>query len=95
MKNGYVYIMSNRKNGTLYVGVTNNLIKRVYEHKNSFVDSFTKKYGLNLLVYFEVFEQISHAIEREKQLKKGNRKRKIQLIESMNPQWSDLYDTVV
>jgi putative endonuclease len=95
MKNGYVYIMSNRKNGTLYVGVTNNLIKRVYEHKNSFVDSFTKKYGLNLLVYFEVFEQISHAIEREKQLKKGNRKRKIQLIESMNPQWSDLYETVV
>jgi putative endonuclease len=95
MKNGYVYIMSNRKNGTLYVGVSSDLIKRVYEHKNSFVDSFTQKYGLKNLVYFEVFDEISKAIEREKQLKKGNRKRKIQLIESMNPQWDDLYETIV
>jgi putative endonuclease len=91
MKSGFVYIMANQNNGTLYVGVTSNLIKRVYEHRNSLVEGFTKKYGLKKLVYFEVFEDISSAIEREKQLKAGNRKKKIILIEANNASWSDLY----
>jgi putative endonuclease len=95
MKSGFVYIMANQNNGTLYVGVTSNLIKRVYEHRNSLVEGFTKKYGLKKLVYFEVFEDISSAIEREKQLKAGNRKKKISLIEANNASWSDLYSQIL
>ncbi len=95
MKSGFVYIMANQNNGTLYVGVTSNLIKRVYEHRNSLVEGFTQKYELKKLVYFEVFEDISSAIEREKQLKAGNRKKKISLIEANNASWSDLYSQIL
>ena len=91
MKSSYVYIMTNKKDGTLYVGVTSDLIKRVYEHKNGLCDGFTKKYGLKTLVYYEVCEEITAAIAREKQLKAGSRKRKVDLIESMNSNWLDLY----
>ena len=85
--------MTNQKNGTLYVGVTSDIIKRVYEHKQGLVDGFTKKYGLKLFVYYEIFDDIVDAIKREKQLKAGNRAKKIALIESINPQWKDLYDS--
>ena len=95
MKKGYIYIMTNKPNGTLYIGVTSDIIKRVYEHKNSLVDGFTKRYNLKNLVYFEIFDFIENAIEREKQLKGGNRAKKISLIESFNPQWKDLYDSVL
>ena len=91
MKSGYVYIMTNKKNGTLYVGVTNDLIRRVYEHKHGLCDGFTKKYGLKILVYYEGCGDITTAIAREKQLKAGSRKRKIDLIESVNINWLDLY----
>ena len=95
MKAGYIYIMTNQKNGAVYVGVTSDLIKRVYEHKNGLCDGFTKKYNLKTLVYYEVFEEIVSAITREKQLKAGNRKKKIELIESLNPNWSDLYPSLL
>jgi len=87
----YIYIMTNKKYGTLYIGVTSNLIKRVYEHKNSFIDSFTSKYNLKKLVYYEVFDDINEAIKREKQLKKWKRVWKIELIDKFNPTWKDLY----
>ena len=95
MKQGYVYIMSNKKNGTLYVGVTSNLIKRVYEHKNSLIDGFSKSYNLKSLSYYEIFDDISNAIVREKQLKAGSRAKKIECIESLNPEWYDLYETLL
>ena len=91
MKSSYVYIMTNKKDGTLYVGVTSDLIKRVYEHKNGLCDGFTKKYGLKTLVYYEMCEEITAAIAREKQLIGGSRKRNIDLIESININWFDLY----
>ncbi len=91
MKSCYVYIMTNKKNGTLYVGVTSDLIKRVYEHKNGLCDGFTKKHSLKKLVYYEICIEITTAIAREKQLKAGNRKRKTNLIESINIDWVDLY----
>ncbi len=87
--------MSNRKNGTLYIGVTTDLTKRVYEHKKQFVDGFTKKYGLKYLVYYELLDSIEVAIQREKQLKKWNRAWKIELIEKINPNWRDLYEDIV
>ncbi len=86
-----VYILASRRNGTLYIGVTSNLPKRIYEHKNAAVEGFTKKYGIHLLVYYECGESIEAAIAREKQLKKWNRKWKLSLIEKENPEWSDLY----
>jgi putative endonuclease len=89
MKQYYVYIMTNRS-GTLYTGVTNNLIRRVYEHKRKLVDGFTKKYNINKLVYFEETEDVMSAITREKQIKGWLRKKKIALIESVNPYWKDL-----
>ncbi len=91
----YIYIMSNKKDGTIYIGVTSDLIKRVYEHKNSFVDSFTKKYNLKQLVYFEVFEDIQEAIKREKQLKNWKREWKTELIDKVNLEWKDLYDELL
>ena len=94
MKKGYIYILTNKKNGTLYVGVTSSLPKRIWEHKNKFVEGFTNKYHLNKLVYYEVFDDIENAIKREKQLKAGNRKRKLELINSFNPQWKDLYNNI-
>lgn len=87
-----VYILSSKRNGTLYIGVTDNLIRRVYEHKNNFVDGFTKTYGIHRLVYYEVHNNPESAIIREKQIKKWNRKWKLRLIEESNPDWFDLYD---
>ncbi len=87
--------MANHKNGTLNIGVTSDIIKRVYEHKNSFVEGFTSTYSVEKLVYFEVFDDIVNAIAREKTLKKWKRDWKIKLIEKMNPNWDDLYDTLV
>ena len=91
----YVYIMASKKKGTLYIGVTNNLIKRVYEHKNNLVKGFTKKYGIHNLVYFEQTDDVNSAIQREKRLKTWQRQWKIELIEKMNPDWEDLYDKLL
>ena len=87
--------MTNKVNTVLYVGVTSNLIKRVYEHKNKLADSFTSKYNIDKLVYFEVFEDINEAIKREKQIKGGSRKKKIDLIVNFNPAFKDLYSEIV
>lgn len=94
MKYPCVYILTNRRNGTLYAGVTSNLVQRVWQHKAGFVDGFTKRYGLHRLVWFEVHETMESAIAREKQLKAGNRRRKLELVESRNPGWRDLYDEI-
>jgi putative endonuclease len=94
-KYSYVYILANDKNGTLYIGVTSNLSKRVWEHKNKIFKGFTDKYGITKLVYYIVFEDIKEAIKREKQIKKWNRKWKLRVIEEMNPNWNDLYDTLM
>ena len=91
----YIYIMTNKKDGTLYIGVTSDLIKRVYEHKEGFVESFTQKYNLKYLVYFEIFEDITEAIKREKQLKNWKRAWKIELIEKENISWEDLYGSLL
>ena len=94
-KQGFVYILFNRKNGTLYVGVTSNLIKRIYQHKNKLIEGFSKKYGLDKLGYYEIYENIENAILREKQIKSGSRKNKINLIEKVNPNWEDLYNSLL
>ena len=91
----YVYILASERNGTLYVGVTSNLLKRVWEHKNSLIEGFTKKYNVKHLVYFEQYDEPLNAIKREKRLKKYNRKWKLALIEKDNPTWKDLYDSMV
>ena len=91
----YIYIMASKKNGTLYAGVTNNLLKRVYEHKNDLVAGFTKRYGIHRLVYYEQVEDINSAIQREKRLKKWRRQWKIDLIEQANPDWRDLYNGLI
>jgi len=90
MKYYFVYILASKRNGTLYVGVTNDLERRIYEHKNDLLSGFTQKYGVHLLVYYEIFDDINDAILREKQLKKWNRSWKISLIEKHNPKWVDL-----
>ncbi|NIM67249.1 MAG: GIY-YIG nuclease family protein [Armatimonadetes bacterium] len=93
MKNNfYVYILASKKRGTLYIGMTSNLIKRVYEHKSDLVDGFTKKYGVNRLVYYEIHGDAEAALSRERQMKKWNRAWKLKLIEEHNPEWNDLYD---
>lgn len=89
-----IYIMTNKRNGTLYTGVTSDLIKRVYEHKHAQIASFTKRYNCAQLVYYEQCEDMISAIAREKQLKAGSRKKKLALIESMNPEWLDLYASI-
>jgi putative endonuclease len=94
-KTGYVYILFNKQNGTLYTGVTSDLVRRVYEHKQKVADGFTKKYGIDKLGYYEIFESIEDAIIREKQIKGGARKQKIALIESINPAWVDLYVSII
>ncbi|ADJ25490.1 Excinuclease ABC C subunit domain protein [Dehalogenimonas lykanthroporepellens BL-DC-9] len=91
----YVYLMASKPNGTLYIGVTNNLIRRVYEHKNDLADGFTKKYGIHTLVHFEQCNDILAAITREKQMKKWKRVWKIELIEQANPEWRDLYPEIL
>ncbi len=92
---GYVYILFNNKNGTLYTGVTSNLAKRIYEHKNKLVEGFTKKYNVDKLGYYECCDDILSAIAREKQIKAGSRKKKLELIEIHNPEWLDLYDDIL
>jgi putative endonuclease len=89
-KNYYVYILTNWNNKVIYIGVTNNLVRRLYEHKNKLVDGFTKKYNLNKLVYFELFYDMGTAIKREKEIKKWRREKKNNLVESKNPSWKDL-----
>ena len=83
------------KNGTIYTGVTSDLVKRVYEHKNDLVEGFTSKYGVHKLVYYEMADDIEAAIEREKQIKNWQRRWKLELIEEMNPTWQDLYDDIL
>ncbi len=95
MKNYYVYILASRRNGTLYTGITNNLTRRVYEHKNDFIKGFTEKYSVHKLVYYEQCENVESAIQREKRLKFWHRKWKIRLIEETNPEWEDLYDEIL
>ena len=90
MKHGYVYIMSNEPHGTLYIGVTSDLIRRLYEHKHGLIEGFTKKYNLKRLAYFETYESIEAAIAREKQLKAWRRDWKIDLVNATNPEWEDL-----
>ncbi|MGI8910966.1 MAG: GIY-YIG nuclease family protein [Rubrobacteraceae bacterium] len=90
-----VYILSSKRNGTLYTGVTGDLVKRIWEHRSSFVEGFTKRYGVHLLVYFEVHDHMTEAIRREKQIKKWNRAWKVDLIEKTNPRWHDLWATIV
>jgi putative endonuclease len=90
----YVYIMASKRNGTLYIGVTNDLVRRVYEHRDELADGFTKKYGVKDLVYFESHDDIARALQREKNLKRWRRAWKIDLIEMANPDWHDLYDTI-
>ena len=89
-----VYIMTNTHNTVLYTGVTNNLARRVYEHKNGLGSVFTKKYNIHKLVYYEVGDSIHSAIAREKQIKGGSRKKKVDLINSLNPKWKDLYEEI-
>jgi putative endonuclease len=90
-----VYILASQRNGTLYVGVTSDLVKRVWEHQNNAVDGFTKKYDVHNLVYFELHADMIAAIAREKQLKKWNRAWKIELIEAGNPEWRDLWEEIM
>ena len=90
-----VYILASQKNGTLYIGVTCNLVQRIWQHKNDLVEGFTKRYGIHMLVYYELHSDINSAITREKQLKKWNREWKLGLIEQNNPQWQDLWLTII
>ena len=91
-RNYYVYIMTNKNNTVLYTGVTNDLKRRVYEHKNKLVRGFTKKYNITKLVYYEAFTDPENAVRREKQIKGGSRQKKIDLINSINDKWNDLYE---
>jgi putative endonuclease len=95
MKAGYVYIMANRKNGTIYIGVTSDLIARVYQHREGLVPGFTKRYGCKRLVYFEAYDDLQDARQREVQMKEWKRSWKVRLIEENNLEWADLYPTLV
>ena len=94
-KNYYVYILASKRNGTLYIGVTSDLVKRIWQHKEKLADGFTKKYGVDRLVYFEQFRDPENAIKREKRLKKYRRKWKLELIKRKNPEWKDLYYDII
>jgi putative endonuclease len=94
-KNPCVYILASRRNGTIYVGVTSNLIKRVWEHKNDVVDGFTKRYRVHTLVWYELHATMESAISREKAIKEWKRKWKLDLIEQGNPEWNDLYKDLI
>ena len=91
----FVYILASKRNGTLYIGVTNNLLKRVDQHRNNLVEGFTARYGVHRLVYYEQYRNAGDAINREKQLKKWDRQWKLALIEKGNPEWRDLFDELV
>ena len=95
MKPGYVYIMASARNGTLYIGVTSDLVKRAWEHRNGVADGFTKKYGCKLLVWYEASDDLEGARWRELQMKKWKRLWKLRVIEEMNPEWHDLYPTLL
>ena len=88
----YIYIMTNERNTVIYTGVTNDLKRRVYEHKEKQDEGFTKKYNITKLVYYEIFEDVENAILREKQIKGGSRQKKLELVNSMNEEWRDLYE---
>jgi putative endonuclease len=94
-KQPVVYILASKRNGTLYIGVTSDLVKRIWEHKNNIVEGFTKRYNVHQLVWYEMHESMESAITREKRLKNWKRKWKLKLIESINPNWLDLYDKIV
>ena len=94
-KQPFVYILASKRNGTLYIGVTSDLVKRVWEHRNDIIDGFTKRYGVHHLVWYEPHECMESAIEREKILKEWKRIWKLELIERSNPQWQDLYDLII
>ena len=93
--NYYTYVMASARNGTLYIGVTSDLVKRVYEHREGLIEGFTKKYNVKNLVYFEYYSDIENAIKREKKMKRLYRKEKLDLIESCNPGWKDLYFEII
>jgi len=93
-KQFYVYILASQRNGTLYIGVTSNLVQRIWQHKEKLVEGFTSKYGVKNLVYFEIHDTADSAITREKQIKKWRRAWKVDLIERSNPDWKDLYDVI-
>jgi putative endonuclease len=90
-----VYILASKRNGTLYIGVTSDLAKRIWEHRNNMVEGFTKRYGVRHLVWYELHESMESAIQREKRLKEWKRVWKLELIERTNPDWQDLYQTIV
>jgi putative endonuclease len=94
VKQPATYIMANKRNRTIYTGVTSNLVQRVYQHRNGLVEGFSKRHGCKLLVWFEMAEMMGTAIGREKQIKAGSRLKKLALIEGMNPDWKDLYDGI-
>ena len=94
MKQPAIYILTNERNGTLYTGVTSNITRRIAEHKNKNIKGFSSKHNCTLLVYYEVFDDMENAISREKQIKSGSRKKKLALIENLNPQWKDLYSDI-
>jgi len=89
-----VYILANKRNGTLYIGVTSDLAKRIWEHQNNMAEGFSKRYGVHLSVWYELHETMESAIKREKQMKEWKRKWKLELIENTNPDWQDLYNTL-
>ena len=90
----YVYILASKRNGTLYIGITSDLLKRTYKHKNKMLEGFSKKYGVDTLVYYETYRDALTAITREKRLKKWRREWKLRLIEEKNPAWKNLYDEI-
>ncbi len=94
MKEGYVYLMANKRNGTTYLGVTNNIGQRAYQHRNAMIEGFSKKYGCHLLVWYQHFEDLQDARACEYRMKKWKRSWKLRLIEEHNPQWKDLYETL-
>ncbi len=94
MKQPAVYIITNKKNGALYTGVTSSLLQRIHQHKNNIIEGFTKQHGCKLLVYYELYDNMLKAIEREKQIKSGSRIKKLKLIESANPCWFDLFEQI-
>ena len=93
-KQFYVYILASKRNGTLYTGITSNLIQRVWQHKNNIIEGFTKTYNVKTLVFYEVHNNVESAIAREKRIKKWRRAWKLQLIENMNPKWNDLFEEI-
>lgn len=94
-ENFYVYILASKRNGTLYIGVTSDLIKRIYEHKYEVTGGFTQKYGIKTLVHYEIFDDFQNAVAREKSMKAWKRNWKLELIEKNNQDWADLYDSLI